>query len=173
MTYLVNGAENVSIVLLETTNTSKTRQSSRELIAVQNTEIGHTPRQVSVVYVLVGKDLAVARAVHGLEAKLFLLNLKQEHAVGVVIPVARRLPQIRLVHVGGHDFLKATLLVLGLLKVQKGVVNASTVRHEESTSGRNFIEEEEFLVLSNLAMVSFGGLGKESLMLFQSLLVGE
>lgn len=55
---------------------------------MQDTEVGHSPGQISVVDILVSKDLAVARAVHGFQAKLLLLNLKQEHAVGIVFPMS-------------------------------------------------------------------------------------
>ena len=124
----------MSIVLLETTYTRKTRQRTRELITVQNTKVSHSPGQISVVDILVSKDLAVARTIHGFQAKLLLLNLKQEHAVSIMLPMSRRLPQIRLVHVGRDDFFEATLSVLGFLQVQKRIVNTSSVRQEETAS---------------------------------------
>ena len=52
------------------------------------------------------KDEAVAGAVHGLESELLLLDLEPEHVLGVVVPVARRLPQLRVVDIRRDDLVK-------------------------------------------------------------------
>ena len=82
----------MSIVLLETAHTGKTRKGTRELVTVEDTEISHAPWQVLVVDVGVAKDLAVTGAVHGLHAILLLLDLESKHVLGVVAPVTRGLP---------------------------------------------------------------------------------
>ncbi len=171
--YLINSAKDVSVVLLESAHASEAGEGTGKLVAVQDTKIGHAPWQVPEVGVGVGKDLAVPRAVHGLHAVLLLLDLKHKHVLGVVAPVTRRLPEIRLVHVGGHDLLEISLAVLVLDDVHQGVVDAGSVREEKGRTGGHLVKEEELLVLSNLAMIALGSLGKEQLVLFQSLLIGE
>lgn len=47
LTYLVHGAEDVSIILLEATDTGEARQSSWQLIPVQDTKVGHAKGQLS------------------------------------------------------------------------------------------------------------------------------
>jgi hypothetical protein len=173
LTHLVHSTEDVCIILLETTDSGKTRQGTRELVAVQHTEIGHPPWQVLVSDVRVGKDLAVSGAVHGLQAISLLLDVKGEHVLLVVTPVTRDLPQIRLVHVGGHDLGEATFSVLALEEIHQGIVDAHTVRQEEGGSRRHLVKEEELLVLANLSVVALGGLGQEVLILLELLLVGE
>lgn len=45
--YLVHGAEDVSIILLEATDTGKASQGSWQLIPVQDTKVGHAKGQLS------------------------------------------------------------------------------------------------------------------------------
>lgn len=140
---------------------------------MEDTKISHSPGEILVVDVVVAKDLAVTGAVHGLHAVLLLLDLKGEHVLRVVTPVTRGLPQLRLVHVGGHDLLELALPVLVLDDVHQGVVDAGAVRQEKGGTGRDLVEEEELLVGTDLAVVTLGSLLEELLVLLQSLLVGE
>lgn len=119
------------------------------------------------------KDLAVARAVHGLQAITLFLDVKGEHVLLVVTPMTRNLPEVGLVDIGSHDLDETTLLVLALDEVQQGVVDTHTVGQEEGRAGRNLIEEEELLVLANLSVVALGSLSKEVLVLLELLLVRE
>jgi len=47
------------------------------------------------------------------------------------------------------------------------------MRQEEAASGTKVVEEEQLLVLSNFAMVAFGGLSEEDLIVGQLLLIWE
>ena len=40
MEYLIDGAEYVSVILLEASHSGQTRQSARQLISVEDSEIG-------------------------------------------------------------------------------------------------------------------------------------
>jgi len=163
----------VSVILLESSHTREARQGTRKLVSVQHAKVGHPPGQLLVRDVRVGKNLAVARAVHGLEAKLLLLDLKREHVLLVVGPMARRLPQVGLVHVGRHDLDEAAGLVLALDKLHEGVEDSRAVGKPERGTGGHFVPEEELLVLTDLAVVALGSLGQEHLVLFELLLVRE
>lgn len=120
-----------------------------------------------------GKDLAVPGAVHGLQAELLLLDIESEHVLGVVAPVSRRLPQVRLVHVGRHDLLEPSQAVLLLHQSHERAVDAGSMGKPEGRTRRHLVEKEEFLVLADFAVVPLSSLGEEGLVLFQSLLVGE
>lgn len=163
----------MSIVLLESAHTRKTREGTGELVTVEDTKVSNSPGKITEVHVRVCKHAAVAGAVHGLEAKLLLLNLQNKHVLLVLGPVTRRLPQIGLVHVGRNDFLEVTLAVFALDAVHQSVVDAGAVGQEESRSRRDFVKKEELLVLTNLAMVAESSFSEESLMLFEGLLIGE
>lgn len=83
----------------------------------------------------VGENLAMTRAVHGLQSVLLLFHLKGEHVLLVVTPVARGLPEICLVHVRGYDLREASLPILALDEIHQCAVDACAVRQEEGRSG--------------------------------------
>ena len=172
-TELVETAEQMGIVLLETADTGQTAQGTRSLVTVENTEIGKAERQLTVRTLTDTKHQAVSRAVHGLESKSILLNIEREHVLLVVLPVSRGVPQLDVVHVGGHDLGVSALVVFALDKVHESVVDASTVGQEEARTRGQLVEEEKLLLLSDLAMVALGSLLQELLVLSHLLGVGE
>lgn len=107
-------AEVVSIVLLEPPDPRQSTQGTTRLVPVQDTEVGHPDRELSVRAVARGKDQGVRRAVHRLERERLLLDIELEHVFGIVLPVTRSLPQSRVEHVGRDDLLVVALAVLGL-----------------------------------------------------------
>lgn len=66
-TYLIYSAEDVSIILLKSPDSGKTRECSTRFIAMQYTEICHPNRKFSVGSFTRAKDEAVSRTVHGLK----------------------------------------------------------------------------------------------------------
>ena len=87
---------------------------------MDDTEFRHADRQFFVATVSTIKDQAVARTVHRLEAPFFLLNVKREHVVLVVLPVARCFPQLTVEHVGRDDLLVPSFGILALSKKSDG-----------------------------------------------------
>lgn len=61
-------------------------------------------------------DLPVAGAVHWLQRKDVIFHREWKHVFTVVLPVARCLPQLAVIDVGGGDFLEASSPVLVLDK---------------------------------------------------------
>ena len=61
---------------------------------MQHVLLVQAQRQIAVAVQLHAEDEHVRRAVHRLEAEALLLGLDLEHVVGVVLPVARGLPQL-------------------------------------------------------------------------------
>lgn len=143
LVHLIHGAENVSVVLLKAPHSRQPGQSSRQLVPVQDPEICQPQRQLPPrarpvtehqaagqkqsslsngwddffnysPWVWVAPHLPVTRAVHWLQSEDILLHREREHVFTVVLPVARCLPQLAVVNVGGSYFLKASSPVLVL-----------------------------------------------------------
>ena len=73
---LVRPTEDVCIVLLEPPHPGQPGQGAWQLVPVQDPEVGHAQGQLLVGPRPVVEKMAVAGAVHGLQAKRFLLNIK-------------------------------------------------------------------------------------------------
>ena len=102
------------IILHKSPNACETRQSTTGFVPVYNTKLCHANRELLVAAISRAEDEAVAGTVHGFERPFLLLDVQREHAVLVILPVARCLPQLRVVHVWGDDFLVATLEIFSL-----------------------------------------------------------
>lgn len=151
----------MTVVLLELSHTRKTTQSTGSLVSVQNSEVGDTHGKFPVTTLTVAKENKVTRAVHRLESPLTLLDIKLEHIVLVVSPVARSFPDADIVHVGGLDLLVATLAVLGAQERLDLIEDLDSVGEEEGTTGGRLIEEEEFLLLADPQVVALLSLFQE------------
>ena len=171
--YLILSTENVSIVLLELTDTSKTTQSTRSFITVQNTKVCDSQRKLSVTALPVSEEHKVSRAVHRLESPLPLLNIELEHVVLIVGPVTGCLPDTDIVHVRGLDLLVATFTVFRSQERLKGIENLGPVGQKEGATRGDFVEEEQLLFLADSDVVTLLCLLKELHVLMKSLLVGE
>ena len=66
----------MGVVLLEATYPGQTLEGARELVTVEDTKVGEAEGELSVGSGTVSKHEAVAWAVHWLEPKLCLFNLK-------------------------------------------------------------------------------------------------
>lgn len=86
LTDLFCRAEDVSIILLEATNTNETTEGARDLVTVKNAEISVAERKVTVAVDAMFEHNAMSRAVHGLETRaVAVLALEEEHVVLVVL----------------------------------------------------------------------------------------
>lgn len=170
---LLDGAEDVSVVLLETPDPREPSQSARQLVAMEHTEIGHTQGQLAPRSVAHVEHHAVAGAIHGFQRKRLLLRGEGEHVLGVVLPVARGLPQFAVVDVGRDHLLESSFPVLRAYEFHEGVVDVSSARLKEARSRRELVEEEQLLLLADLAMIALGRLLLELLPLLELLVVGE
>ena len=109
---LVRHAEDVGIILLEPADTSETRESTSDLISVEDTEVTVSDGQLFVGADSVIEHEAMARAVHGLHAKALRLNLEEVDVILVILVVTRSLPELQVEHVGGDDLIVASHSVL-------------------------------------------------------------
>jgi len=72
---------------------------------------------------------------------------KRKNVYLVVLPVARALPELGIVHVGSDDLLEATLPVVAAHELNKGVVDACAVGQEEAAARAELVEKEELVLL--------------------------
>ena len=132
-------AEKMGVILLESTHTSKTWESSWYFISMQNTEISESDRQVPEWSNLVVKHETVARTVHGLHAETLTLNLPHKDVFLVCRIMAWGLPELQVKNVGWKNFLVSSDSVLFSNKLNQFVVDFGAVWVEEGTTGWQFM----------------------------------
>jgi hypothetical protein len=98
------------IVLNEPPDPRQTGQSTRSLVPVDDTELGHPDWKLFITAVSSVEDDTVTRAVHRFQRKLFFLDVECEHVVSVVLPMAGCFPEFTIVHVGGDDWASSVML---------------------------------------------------------------
>ena len=64
-------------------------------------------------------------------------------------------------------------MVLLTNKILQGIVDSHAMGEEETTSGGEFMEEEEVLFTADFTVVAFGGFGEESFVFCHLFFVGE
>ena len=131
---MLDRTENVSVILLESSDSCQTREGARDLITVENTKIGKSKGQVPVGADLVIKHYAVGRAVHRFHAETLTLNLPHEDVFLVCLVVARSLPKIQVENIWGQHLIVASDAVLLSDQRNELVVDNGAVRVEERTA---------------------------------------
>jgi len=84
---LLWGAEDVSIVLLETTNAGKARQGTGDFVSMQHAKVSQSKRQLSVRSEFVVEHEAVSWTVHWLHSEALVLRLEDEQVIFVLVVV--------------------------------------------------------------------------------------
>merc|ERR1711991_1239790 len=74
--HLVFLAENVGIVLLKAANASESLQSARIFVAVQHSKVRKPNREILVAARQMAEHQTMARAIHGFESPLFLVDVE-------------------------------------------------------------------------------------------------
>ena len=85
---LLLGAEDVGVVLRDVADPEQAVQRAGRLVAVHEALLGVADRQVAVGAALAVVELRVRRAVHGLQALLVALDVREVHVLAVHVPVA-------------------------------------------------------------------------------------
>jgi len=131
---LFDRTENVSVILLESSDSGQTRESARDLITVENTKIGKSKRQISVGADLVIKHYAVGRAVHRFHTETLSFNLPHKNVFFVCLVVARSLPKIEIENIRRQHLIVSSYAVLLSNQRNKFVIDNGAVRVEERTA---------------------------------------
>lgn len=95
--------EHVRIVLHKPSDPRQSRQRTRRLVPMNNTELCHPNRELLVTSIPRIKDDAMSWAIHRLQGPLLLLDIEREHVVLVVLPVSGGFPEFAVVHIRRDD----------------------------------------------------------------------
>ena len=129
-------------------------QGAAQLVTVHQANLAGANGQLAVGMRLGGVHQNAARAVHGLDAVLFVIDRGGVHIVFVVIPVAGSLPEMAVHDLGRGDF-DITRLAMDLAPVIKqGVLENHAVGQEEREAGGFVAHHEKVHFATDLAMIA-------------------
>jgi hypothetical protein len=166
-------AEDVGVILLESAHTSETRESTSDLISVEDTEVSVSDWQLFIGADSVIEHETMAGAIHGLHTETLGLNLEQVDVIFVVFVVTRGLPELQVEHVGGDDLIVASHSVLSPDQLDELVVDLGTVGGPKPAARRQHVMREQVLLFANKTMISLGGLLNQRYVVVHLLLRGE
>lgn len=89
---LFQRAEQMGVILTETSDTRQARECARNLVTVKHTKVGKAKGKVPKRANLIVEHETVAGTIHGLHTEALTLNLPHKHVFLVGGVVARRLP---------------------------------------------------------------------------------
>ena len=170
---LVGTHKQVGVVLVKAAHAEQAVKGAAQLVAVHQANLAGANGQLAVRMRLGGVHQHAARAVHGLNAVLFVVDDGGVHVVLVVVPVARGLPQLLV-----HDERRGDLHVAGLVVdlapvVQQRVLKDHAVGQEEREAGGLVAHHKEVHFAADLAMVALLGLLQHVHMLVELFLGGK
>ncbi len=146
------------VVLREVAHAQHAVQRARRLVAMHLAELGDLQRQVAIALQAVLVDLHVAGAVHRLAAEDALVGQHgREHVLAVVLPVARKLPEVLLHHVGRVDLHVAGALLRAAHVGDQGLEQRPALRMPEHRARRLLLEMEKVHLAAELAVVALLG----------------
>ena len=154
---LVGTHKQVGVVLVKAAHAEQAVQGAAQLVAVHQANLAGANGQLAVGVRLGGVHQHATRAVHGLNAVLFVVDNGGVHVVLVVVPVARGLPQLLV-----HDERRGNLHVAGLVVdlapvVQQRVLKDHAVGQEEREAGGLVAHHKEVHLAADLAVVALLG----------------
>ena len=155
---LVGTNKQVGVVLVKAAHAEQAVQGAAQLVAVNQANLAGADGQLAIGVRLGGVHQHAARAVHGLNAVLFVVDDGGVHVVLVVVPVARGLPQLLV-----HDERRGNLHVAGLVVdlapvVQQRVLKDHAVGQEEREAGGLVAHHKEVHLAADFAVVALLGL---------------
>lgn len=170
---LIGTHKQVGVVLVKAAHAEQAVQGAAQLVAVHQANLAGADGQLAIGVRLGGVHQHAARAVHGLNAVLFVVNDGGVHVVLIVIPVARGLPQLLV-----HDERRGDLHVAGLAMdlapvVQQRVLKDHAVGQEEREAGGLVTHHKEVHLAADLAVVALLGLLQHVHVLVELLLGGK
>ena len=170
---LVGAHKQVGVVLVKAAHAEQAVQGAAQLVAVHQANLAGADGQLAIGVRLGGVHQHAARAVHGLNAVLFVVDDGGVHVVFVVVPVARGLPQLLV-----HDERRGDLHVAGLVVdlapvVQQRVLKDHAVGQEEREAGGLVAHHKEVHLAADLAVVALLGLLQHVHMLVELFLGGK
>ena len=162
---LVFGAEDVGIVLDESTHAHQAVQGAGHLVAVARTELGQAQWQVAIGLEALVEHLHMAGAVHRLDRELPALGFQREHVLAELGGMAGFLPQREIHQLRRVDFLVAVGTLLFAHVLLDVLVQGPAAVVPEDLARRLFLDVEQVELLADTAMIALLGL-------FQAMQIG-
>ncbi len=155
------------VVLRESAHAHQAVHHARSLVAIHRAQFAQPHGKIAIAVQLVFVNQNVARAVHGLELILGVVQLHGlEHVVAIKIGVPGNLPQIAPHHVRRVDQRVAARQVLIAHPIFDDLADAPALGMPENQAGAGeFLDAEQVQLLAELAMIALLGF-------FQALQVG-
>ena len=140
---LLGRAVDVRVVLRHRAHADQTGERARGLEAVQAAEVRVADGKVAVGMLARREEVAVAGAVHRLDAVFLVLDRHEEHVVAEGVVVAGRLPELRLVDEGRDHLGVAVARVEPADVPDERVVDDRPLGVEEGRARRDRVKREE------------------------------
>lgn len=123
------------IILLETTDSGETRESTVDFISVEDSEVSVSEREISVGSLDGVEHETMSGTIHGLESVFFVVIFEKEHVLLVLCPMSGDLPKLCIEEIGSNDLIVTSDSVLSTESFDQFVIDMGTVGVEESTPG--------------------------------------
>ena len=152
--YLFGRHEDVRVILREAAHAHQPVQRAGELVPVYKAQFAHAQGQVPVRAGLCLVHQHAARAVHGLDGKVRVVDDRSVHVLFVVVPVAAALPQGSVEHDGSADLLIACSAVDLAPVVDELVFQNHALGQEERKAGALLHQGEQLQLFAKAAVVA-------------------
>ena len=162
----------MGVILREVAHPQQTVQDAGGLAAVQKARLEVAHRQLAIGVAAGPEQLAVAGAVHRLDAHVAALDLEGEHVLPELVPVTGGPPQLGVIYLGRLDLRVAALGAHLARQRHERVEDARAGGQPEGRSRRDVREGEQPQLAPQLAMIARLGLLDPLEVLFQ-LRLGE
>src|ERR1035437_3708044 len=155
---LIRAQVDVGVVLNEVADAGQAGQRAGALVSMQPAEFGEAQREIAVGAQLALVDERALGAVHRLEAEGLALGLQHEHAVLIVGPVARLLPELLVDQHRRGDFLVAAAVLDLTNRGFESPPQALAIGMPKGRAGADVVEAEQVELDTEVAMVALLGL---------------
>ena len=168
---LFGGHEDVGVVLVKGPHPEQSVEHAAQFVAVHQAHFGGPDGQVAIGGVLAAEEQHAARAVHGLDGVVGLVDDRGVHVFAVVFPVAAALPQLALEHDGRFGLHVAGGAVLVAPVVHQGVPHGHALGMKKGHARRLVVEAEQVQGRADAPVVALARLFQQGEVGAQLLLV--
>ena len=146
---------NMCIILVEAAYTHQTVQLTGFFVSVNQTDLTHADRKITIRMRLHFINQHAARAVHRFDRKVFVIDHGRVHVFTVVIPVTGSLPKLTVQHDRGRNFYVAVTGMDMTPVIQKEILQDHALWQEERESRTFFHQSEDPELFSEFPVITF------------------
>src|SRR5215472_1913948 len=172
---LVGSAEDVRIILRKAAHAHESVQHAGALVTIDGAEFGQSHRQLTIAAQMRLENQDMARAVHGLELVIGLLNFNwAEHIFTIEVCVATGFPEIEAHDVRRIDEIVAVLSEFVAQPILHDAADGTALGMPEDEAGAGLVlNAEEIEFRAEAAMIAALGLFKLVEIIFEFFLIDE